>query len=212
MTIVTNIKEQPLQRFVYAGNVYALKGDTLYKEVYFNEGNQLNGFFKKIFKAVGKIVKSPILGIALTAATGGAFGILSASQLMAVNVAKGITGFSGLINTRNDLKKQQKADAANSAYYDQQVALVDAQIKAAGGQVPVDGALPVAANAEGTKAIQAYAAYIAAGGDPSKFSLNTGAAQLPNVTSFGGISPSLLIAGGVGLIGVILIATNVGRK
>lgn len=205
---VTDIEKQAPQRFIYAGNAYVLKGDLLYKEVYFNGGNQLNGFFKKIFKFVGKIVKSPVLGIALTVATGGAFGVLSASQLMAVNVAKGLTGFAGLINTRNGLKKQAAADKANQAYYDAQIKLVDDQIRATGNAVPNDAnGLPVVANAEGTKAIQAYAAYINAGGDPATFSLN----KTPNVTGFG-LTPSLLIAGGVGLFGVILIASSLGKR
>lgn len=211
MKIVTNIEKQPTQRFIYAGNAYVLKGDTLYKEIYFSGDNQLNGFFKKIFKKIGKIVKSPVVGIALTAATGGAFGALSASQLMAVNVAKGVTGIAGLVDTRNQLKKQAAADKANQAYYDAQIKLVDDQIRATGNPVPTDASVPVAASPEGTKAIQAYAAYINAGGDPATFSLNKTTDKTPNVTNFG-LTPSLLIAGGVGLFGVILIASSLGRR
>ena len=214
MRTVTNIEQQPEQQFIYAGNLYLIKGDTLYKAYYENNGNQLNGFFKKIFKGIGKVVKkvvkSPILGIALTAASGGAFGVLSAGQLMAVNVAKGVTGLSGLINTRNDLKKQAAVDKANEMYYAAQIKIVDDQIKAAGGTVPTDltaTTLPVTTNAEGTKAIQAYAAYINAGGDPASLGK-----ALPNVTAFGGLTPSLLVAGGVGLMGVILISNSMSRR
>lgn len=219
MNFVTKIADQPVQRFVYAGNVYMIKGDDLYKEIYFNGGNQLNGFgkfFKKIGKLVKKVVKSPVLGIALTAASGGAFGVLSASQLMAVNVAKGVTGFSGLLASRKQLSTQAAADTGNAAFYDAQIKLVDDQIKAAGG-LPATAtaatlATSLATNAEGTKAVQAYAAYLNAGGDPSSFSLTGSSAKLPNVTSFGGLTPQMMIAGGVGLIGVILIATNIGKR
>ena len=131
------------QRFNYAGKAYVIIGDELYQELTETNDN-LDGLrktLKKIGKKVGKlakkILKNPIVGIALTVASGGAFGVLTAGQLMAVNAAQGM---SGLLKARELLKKQGKADKANAAYYNEQVRLVDDQIRANGGRVPNDGA------------------------------------------------------------------------
>ncbi len=201
------IAQQPRQRFIYAGNAYILDGDKLFREIYMNGDAQLNGLFKKLFKFVGKIVRNPIVGIALTVATGGAFGALSAAQLMAVNVAKGLSGVSGLINTRNTLKKQAAADKANEAYYNAQIALVDKQIRDTGNSVPSDPSESI--NKTSTDAIRAYAAYINAGGDPALFSGTQEPASTPNVTSYG-LTPSLGIAAGFAVIGIILMARSRG--
>lgn len=199
VTKIENIENKDTQRFYYAGNAYVVKDDNIYQEIYFNGNAQLNGFFKKIFKGIGKIVKSPILGIALTAATGGAFGVLSAGQLFAVNAAKGLTGVAGLIKSRNDARKKAQDDPNNAAYYAQQEAVLNAQILAAGGN---PNSLPVAVNQQATDAIQAYANYINAGNDPAKYGQKT-----PDVTPFG-ITTPVLALGGFGILAVILLATR----
>lgn len=199
MQFVTSIPKQNRQRFYYAGNAYVIDSDSIYQEIYFNGQAQLNGFFKKVFKKIGKIVKSPILGVALTAATGGAFGVLSAGQLFAVNAAKGLTGVAGLIQSRNDARKKAQDDPANAAYYAQQEATLNAQILAAGGN---PNSMPVAVNQQATDAIQAYANYINAGNDPAKYNQKT-----PDVTPFGITTPVLAI-GGFGVLAVILLATR----
>lgn len=142
---------QLIQRFNHAGNTYVIAGDELYQEL--NETNDnLNGLgFRKKLKKIGKklgklakkVLKSPLVGIVLTVASGGAFGVLSAGQLMAVNAAQGM---GGLLKARELLKQQGKADKANAAYYNDQVRLVDNQILAKGGRVPNDGTLNTSPN------------------------------------------------------------------
>lgn len=186
----------PPSRFIYAGSAYVIdKNGQLLKEIYSVENTQLNGFFssifksvKKAFKSVGNIVKkvasNPITGVALTAASAGAFGPAVAAS-KALTVAKFASGASSLVNARDNYKAQQKyakelATLANQPYV----------VTKKNNKTVVDP--------EGTDAIQAYYNYLNAGGKPV-----TGN-NAPDVTKYGNYVIPILLTG-VLIAGVLIL-------